>query len=82
MDIGDFGMFSLEKEDGNELFLTHQPRCSGVSDQNVKFGDTEKEESSSSGSLGNQGWLSGGVYSDISEDENDFENPVYGRTKR
>ena len=87
MDNFSDAMFSLEEdEDVSELFITQTPR---INEEKSEISD----ESSSCGILGVNGFdfstpcssvindttSKSSQYSDISDVEDDFENPVYGR---
>ena len=78
--------FSLEDEEGHELFLTQQSKDNSSSN-NGEIGDeiepmeffvAENQTSNLFGEVGEES-NKGVVYSDISDPEDDFENPVYGR---
>ena len=76
-----FGLCSLE-DDGNELFLT-QRSASDRDALDLPLGEQEACGSKSSKESLNSGEDSLFVgYSDISDAEDDFENPVYGRSNR
>ena len=89
MEGEEFGLFSLEEDEFNDLFIMQNSdgnQCNkennetdknegvlGVEDMDVEMQDMHFAESE------------GGVkpiYSDIADPEDDFVNPVYGRTNR
>ena len=75
--ISKMDAFSLEEDDGNELFITQQSNSKDIFDE---------EKSDSDGDLLGIGIVDGPStsdgasvphYSDISDDENDFEKPRF-----
>ena len=83
MENCDVEMFSLEDDDASELFITQTPRNfeqnNDKSEDEFDFGeylevtgDHVVKEDKVNDSVP--------VYSDISDPEDDFVNPIYGRT--
>ena len=86
-------MFSLEEEDYSGMFLTQSGRVeeaggsqnemrSKTSEDLLVFEDAEKDVTSSSNSSLEREGVESGQYSDISDPDDDFMNPVYGRGQR
>ena len=90
MESSNFGVFSLEDDDCNDLFIMQTPQetseeafCEGIGNMEISdselggidFGDEvlggKKEEVACGATV---------QYLDISEAEDDFVNPIYGRT--
>ena len=84
MESKEFGIFSLEEEEGNELFITQTPSeckngdmlgqlCDRCDFEEDFFGVEQLKELEA-------GCVGKAQYSDISDPEDDFANPIYRRT--
>ena len=81
-------VFSLEEDDGNELFITKEP-CEEVEMEAVYMENVgDIVAINSNGGLlpcslkASEGKSDVLMYSDISDPKDDFVNPIYGRTNR
>ena len=82
----DVPMFSLEEDDCSSLFITQTPsnNCSQMDvSKDVDYSDVLGLDTSENTSVVFAvNVIKGAKYSDISDPEDDFVNPIYGRTER
>ena len=89
MEGKDFGVFSLEEDEFNDLFITQN--SGGMkyseeyneSDENEGlFSDVNMEVEAQGLKFSQENANDKCMYSDISDPEDDFIDPIYGRTKK
>ena len=77
----EFGVYSLEEEDYNGLFITQESsNDANLSGEVINKEDSEMIDTEVPGEVSGEGGVVQPIYSDISDPEDDFVNPVYGRT--